>query len=88
MNKVIAILERAINPQSGGMSPAVAAEVLKLSFPPEDHARYAELQAKARDGELSQEERSELESYLDANDLLGMFKSKARISQRQQSPAA
>jgi hypothetical protein len=88
MNNVIAILERAIDPQGGGMSPAVAAEVLNMSFPPADHARYAELQAKARDGELSVDERDDLESYLAANDLLAIFKSKARISQRQHSPAA
>lgn len=71
------------------MSTDLAEHVLKLGFADADQARYKELSAKAREGTLSQTERTELEEYLDAIDFLAILKSKARVSLRQQHhPAA
>lgn len=76
----MAILERVINPAHGDFSPDLARHVLGLEFPPADHARCAELSAKAQDGTLTDEERSELEDYLSVNDFLAILKAKAEVS--------
>jgi hypothetical protein len=70
------------------MSSELARHVLSLEFSESDHARYAELSAKARDGSLSTDERAELEEFLIVNNLLAILKSKARVSLLQHSPAA
>jgi hypothetical protein len=88
MRGTLSLLERVIDPDSGGMSADLATLVLSFRFPPADHQRYSELSAKARDGTLSSEERAELENYLYVNDLLAILKSKARMSLRQHNPAA
>jgi len=84
----VAILERVINPGLGDFSPDLARHVLGLDFPPEDHARYAELAAKAQEGTLTDEERAELENYLNINTFLTILKAKAEVSLRRQNPAA
>jgi len=77
-----AILERVLGLNRTDFSPAVAREILKFSFPPEDRDRYQELSAKAQEGALSAAERSELEDYLNVDDLLIMLKAKAEASLR------
>jgi hypothetical protein len=88
MLKHPAILERVINRDLADFSPEVARQILSLDFPAADHARYAELSARASDGTLTDEERSELEDYLDINDFLMIIKTKAEMSLRRRSPAA
>jgi hypothetical protein len=73
-----AILERVINPQRGGFSAELARHILELDFPTSDHARYAELSEKAQEGSLTEEERSELEDYLNVNDFLTIIKAVIR----------
>lgn len=82
------ILERAIAPSRGGMAPELARQVLAWDFPPEDHARAHDLGRKAQLGTLSKEEEAELDDYLAANDMLAILQSKARVSLKQQTPAA
>lgn len=82
------ILERVIDPRRGGFPPELARQILKLDFPPEDHARYQELSQRAQDGTLTPGERTELEDYLNVNDFLTILKAKADTSLRQQVPAA
>ncbi len=75
-------------PDQGGFPPELARQVLAFDFPAADHSRYAELSAKASEGQLSDEDRSELEDYLNVNDFLTIIKAKATASLRQQNPAA
>jgi hypothetical protein len=82
------ILERVIEPKRGDFPPAVAREIMKFNFPPSDHARYAELSAKAQDNTLSDDERSELEEYLNINDFFTVLKAKAEASLRPKGSAA
>jgi hypothetical protein len=82
------ILEQLMQPDQGNLPSDVARFVLKLDFPRSVHDRYASLSAKAQDGSLSVDERSELEEYLAADALLTAIQSKARISLKQHSPAA
>ena len=74
------ILERVINPERGDFSAELARHVLALDFPPRDHERYQALSAKVSEGALDEQERAELEEYLDVNDFLTLMKAKARIS--------
>jgi hypothetical protein len=46
------ILDRIIEPHRGGFSEEHARYVLSLGFTPEEHARYADLAAKAQEGFL------------------------------------
>lgn len=80
-----AILERVFEPNRGDLSPEVAQYILKLDFPPEDHARYHELSVKAQEGALTPQEQTELDDYLSVNTLLTIVQSKARVSLRQHS---
>ena len=77
-----AILERVLGLNRADFPAEVAREILKFSFPPEDRDRYRDLSAKAQDGVLNDEERSELEDYLNVDDLLIMLKAKAEASLR------
>jgi hypothetical protein len=82
------ILERVIKPKEGELSAELAQHVLGFDFPPSDHARYEALSAKAGEGALSEQERDELEDYLDVNDFLTVIKAKARASLQRLDPAA
>jgi hypothetical protein len=82
------ILERVIDPQRGDFPEDLARRVLSFDFPPADHVRYEELSAKAQEGALSDEERAELEDYLNVNDFLMILRAKAQASLRTHGSAA
>jgi hypothetical protein len=71
------ILRRALSPPTEGLS---VESLSRVDFAPEDHQQMRELAAKAREGILTEEERALLEDYEVVNDLLGILRSKARIS--------
>ena len=75
----LSILERVINPAQGDFTAELARQILGFDFPQADHERYAELSAKASEGQLSGEERCELEEYLNVNDFLMVIKAKAHV---------
>jgi len=71
------------------MSPELARYVLTLDFPAKSHARYAQLAAKAQEGNLSRGEHAELEDFLSVNTFLTIIQSKARVSlKKKRNPAA
>jgi hypothetical protein len=78
------VLLRVFDLPRRGMSTALAEGILELDFPEEDAARIEELNIKANDGELTDEEETELEAYANINELLAYWQSKAR--QRLQQP--
>ncbi len=84
----ISILERMINPDHGDFTPEVAKYFFSFDFSPEQHARYEMLAGKAAEGTLLQNEAAELDELLAANAILTVLQSKARLSMRQQTPAA
>ncbi len=79
-NSQAAILERIIRPDSDGLSPEAARQILALDFPPEDHERMHDLSAKAQEGALSPDEQDELDSYVRVGHFLALIQSKARRS--------
>jgi hypothetical protein len=82
------ILERVVDPKRGGFSPELAEQILSLDFPPANHAKVAELSAKAQKGTLTESENVQLQTYLNVNDFLIFMKARARISLRKHNPAA
>ncbi len=67
------------------MTRALAESILALDFPEGDAARIEGLNVKANEGNLTEEEDAELETYINVNDLLAYWQSKAR--QTLQPPA-
>jgi hypothetical protein len=82
------ILERIIEPQSGGFSDEHARYVLSLDFSAQEQARYTELSRKVQDGKLTEQEAQELNEFVAANALLAILQSKARISLKKHNSAA
>ncbi len=75
-----AIWQRTIDPDSGNLSPEAARAFLKLAFTEEDHRAMDELARKAQSGVLNPEESRLLDGYRHVAWLLGLLKSKARLS--------
>jgi uncharacterized protein YnzC (UPF0291/DUF896 family) len=67
------------------MTRPLAESILALDFPEEDFARIDELNRKANEGTLTDEEEAELEAYVNISELLAYWQSKAR--QTLQQPA-
>jgi hypothetical protein len=65
------------------MTQALAESILALDFPEGDAARIEELNIRANEGDLTDEEEAELEAYTNINDLLAYWQSKARQALRQ-----
>jgi hypothetical protein len=74
------ILESVIGQTKGEMSAELARYILALDFPAAEQARYAELAGKAQEGRLTEDERAELEDFLNVNDFLTIVQSKARVA--------
>lgn len=77
------ILARVINPGQGGMPTQAAREILDFKLPSDDRDRVNGLAAKAREGTLSSEERTELDEYERVTAMLELMQSKARLSLKQ-----
>jgi hypothetical protein len=75
-----AIWSRVVKPDRATLPPEIARLILKLDFDAEDHRAIERLSAKAQEGTLTPEERSELEEYIRVNDALTVLRSKARLS--------
>ncbi len=82
------ILEHVIMPKNGDLSADLARYILSLDFPETDQARFQLLSAKAQEGTLTDEERAELDEFLNVNDFLTIVQSKARASLAKHSSSA
>jgi hypothetical protein len=79
----VQILARMIRPELGGLSSDAARSILAIRLPPDDCDRVNELAGKARSGELTEEERSELDEYEHVTAVVEIMQSKARLSLKQ-----
>ncbi len=84
---LIAILSRLIESSSADLSPTAAQAVLQLRFSDSDQQRVGELAAKSNEGALTTEEAAEYDEYLNAGDLLTLWKAKARLALKQKTSA-
>ena len=87
-NDEASILSRAIDPDGGTWTPAVAQGILSLALSAPDRERMNELAARSRDGSLGADEQLEIESYRQACRLLDLMKAKARVSLKQAGETA
>ena len=71
-------LDRVLDPLADCLNPEAARRIVDLGIDPEIQARVAVLAERANEGELSPEERDEYLSYVEASDMLAIFKLKAR----------
>jgi hypothetical protein len=62
------------------LSPQAAEGLLTLSFSSAQRERMSELAAKARAGQLTDDERAEASNYEQVSSLLGILHSRARMS--------
>ncbi len=60
------------------MTKELAEGILTLDYPEADVVRADELNAKANDGTLTEDEQVELEAYVSIADMLAYWQSKAR----------
>ena len=60
------------------MTKPLAESILALDFPEGDAARIEELNVRANEGTLTDDEQAELEAYVNIGDLLAYWQSKAR----------
>jgi hypothetical protein len=77
-NSESAILARLIQAHGHPLAPEVARYLLSFTFEAQDLERMNELAEANRNGELSPDERAELESYLHVSSLLAVMQSEAR----------
>ena len=74
----IDVLRRVFDLSGHGMTRPLAESILALDFPEGDAARIEELNARANEGTLTDDEQAELEAYVNIGDLLAYWQSKAR----------
>jgi hypothetical protein len=82
-----AVWERVLQ-FGGALSPPVARAILKLKFSPQDEQRMRELSARARVGNLSPLEQSEMDAYEQLGSLLDIFHSQARRTVKRRKVAS
>jgi hypothetical protein len=71
-------MDRVLDPLASSLNREAARSILESRVDPEIQARVAVLAERANEGLLSPEERDEYLSYVEAADLLAIFKLKAK----------
>ena len=72
------VLDRLLAPFSEILSPEVARKLVNYRFDAKAQARIDKLARKCNDGELSEEERREYETYVHTIDFIAILQAKAR----------
>ena len=72
------VLRRVFDLPGHGMTRALAEGILALDFPEDDAVRIGELNVRANEGLLTDDELAELEAYINVSDLLAYWQSKGR----------
>ena len=70
--------QRVFDVAGKGMQPPLAESILGLDFSDSDSQRIAELNEKANEGTLNEDEQAELEAFISIGDLLELWRLKAR----------
>jgi hypothetical protein len=73
-------LERLLRPSEGDLPPDFARRLLAIDFSAADQLRYRELSEKSQLGNLSSDEKLDLDDLLTANDVLTILHAKAQSS--------
>lgn len=73
------ILDRVLRPVSASLNDEAATKLIGLKADRKAQARVAELAEKCNEGELTDAERREYESYLMAGHVVAVLQARARI---------
>jgi hypothetical protein len=74
-------IDRLLEPVTACLPPEVAQRIIDISLDdPSIAERLAYLREKANEGSLTEQERSEYEGFVEANDLLTLIKDQVRSS--------
>ncbi|HKM55893.1 MAG TPA: hypothetical protein VJY33_20980 [Isosphaeraceae bacterium] len=71
-------LDRVLDPLAACLNREAAQSIIDLRIDPDIQARVDTLAERANEGTISAEERAEYLSYVEATDLLAIFKLKAK----------
>jgi hypothetical protein len=74
------VLSRALEAKGQEVPPEGARFILNLGIRDEDKKRMLELLAKQQQGRITDEEREELESYVDADNTFSILKARALLA--------
>jgi hypothetical protein len=74
------VLSRALDLERGHLPPEGARFVLGLGIKEEDKKRMLELLAKQQRGEITPGEREDLESYVEADNILSIWRAQAMLA--------
>lgn len=74
------LLTKIISPGEEQFSQELAEYLIDLRFPPEDQKRLKELAERQRQGQLTEAEEAEMDSYIHVADLVEALKAKAHAS--------
>ena len=74
------VLDRLLDPLARILTPEVARKLVKLRFDSKTQARIDELARKSNEGELSEAEREDYETIVNAIDFIAILQAKARAS--------
>lgn len=77
------VLSRALETKGGEVPPEGARFILSLGIRDQDKQRTLELLQKQQEGDITAEERDELESYVQADNVLSILKAKAILALKQ-----
>lgn len=77
-NDEVAIIGRAVAPTNWRLTPEAAQAILSLGLAADNKDRMDELAAKPRAGELTADEKIEIENYRQVGCLIELLKSKSR----------
>jgi len=80
VNTDTTILKGVIRPFTASLRRELVEELSKITASPADQARYEELAEKNTEGKLTEAEREELESLVDAHSLISALKTEAIAS--------
>jgi len=78
------ILNEVIAPDRAGLPPAAAESILSLRFTESARERIRQLLQANNSGDVTAEERAELEKFLRVGRLLDLLQAKARVSLAQE----
>lgn len=76
------VLCRALHSKGGDVPPDGARFILNLGIMEDDKKKTLELLAKQQEGRITAQEREELESYVQADNVLSILKAQAVIALR------
>jgi hypothetical protein len=74
------VLSRALEMKGGNVPPEGAQFILNLGIREEDKKRMLELLAKNQRGDITAEERDDLEAYVQADSILSILKAQAILA--------